>query len=579
MKILTLHCDYIKFKPLKKAIKEPEELKEKGEISVKEPLVVLIAIEKGDNDKTVAQLVDAVKKTASDVKAKNIVLYPYAHLSSNLSSPDTALEYLVEAEQVLKKQGYNVSRAPFGYYKEFELKVKGHPLSELSKEFRPEGLALSPKDVVIRHDSSDNEQIDPSRLLREISRSKLDTSKLKENDHRILGQKLDLFSFNEASPGSVFWHPKGQIIFNELLRFSRDLQKEMGYSEVSTPQIYSNKLWKVSGHWGHYKENMFLTEYEGKPAAVKPMNCPGHMLLYRTKSRSYKDLPMRFSEYSPLHRMELSGVLNGLFRVIRLHQDDSHIFATIEQLESEISNVINLAKKIYKETFKFEFDHINLSTRPEKFLGKKEDWDRAEAALEKVLKKSKIKYAVGKGEGVFYGPKIDFHIKDSMGRTWQCATIQLDMQLPQRFELTYTGEDNKEHTPLVIHRAIFGSLERFIGVLLEHLNGNLPLWLSPVQVRIINFTDRNSKACEKILKELEEEIPNLRIDSDLRSTTVSDKIRDAEMQKIPYMIVIGDKEEESKTISVRARGDNKPNFKVKLKSLIEEIKEKIKKRA
>lgn len=579
MKILTLHCDYIKFKPLKKAIKEPEELKEKGEISVKEPLVVLTAIEKGDNDKTVAQLVDAVKKTASDVKAKNIVLYPYAHLSSNLSSPDTALEYLVEAEQVLKKQGYNVSRAPFGYYKEFELKVKGHPLSELSKEFRPEGLALSPKDVVIRHDSSDNEQIDPSRLLREISRSKLDTSKLKENDHRILGQKLDLFSFNEASPGSVFWHPKGQIIFNELLRFSRNLQKEMGYSEVSTPQIYSNKLWKVSGHWGHYKENMFLTEYEGKPAAVKPMNCPGHMLLYRTKSRSYKDLPMRFSEYSPLHRMELSGVLNGLFRVIRLHQDDSHIFTAIDQLESEISNVINLAKKIYKETFKFEFDHINLSTRPEKFLGKKEDWDKAEAALEKVLKKSKIKYVLGKGEGVFYGPKIDFHIKDSMGRTWQCATIQLDMQLPQRFELTYTGEDNKEHTPLVIHRAIFGSLERFIGVLLEHLSGNLPLWLSPVQVRVINFTDRNSKACEKILKELEEEIPGLRTDSDLRSTTVSDKIRDAEMQKIPYMIVIGDKEEESKTISVRARGDNKPKFKVKLNSLIEEIKEKIKKRA
>src|SRR3990172_1870544 len=246
MKIITLHCDYIKFRPLKKAIKSAEELKDAKEIQVKEPLVVLAAVEKGDNDKTVAQLIDAIKKTAGEVKAKNIVLYPYAHLSSNLSDPQTALEYLVEADQTLRKQGYNVTRAPFGYYKEFELKVKGHPLSELSKEFHPEGLALSPKAVVARHDEG---SVDAGRLLKEISRSKLDASRLKDNDHRILGQKLDLFSFNEAAPGSVFWHPKGQIVFNELIDFSRTLQKEIGYSEVSTPQIYSNKLWKVSGHW------------------------------------------------------------------------------------------------------------------------------------------------------------------------------------------------------------------------------------------------------------------------------------------------------------------------------------------
>jgi threonyl-tRNA synthetase len=270
MKILTLHCDYIKFKPVKKAIKNPEELNEarKKEIVVKDPLVVLTAVEKGDNDEIVNQMIESVKKTAGEVKARRIVLYPYAHLSSNLSDPTTALEYLSEADNVLNKDGFEVTRAPFGYYKEFELKCKGHPLSELSKEFRSEGSEVtSSKDASkeakakagkVEEDGEEN----ISKILNEISRSKLDTSKLKENDHRILGQRLDLFSFNEASPGSVFWHPKGQILFMELVKFSKDIQKELGYQEVSTPQIYDNKLWKVSGHWGKYKENMFLTEYE-----------------------------------------------------------------------------------------------------------------------------------------------------------------------------------------------------------------------------------------------------------------------------------------------------------------------------
>lgn len=582
MKILTLHCDYIRFKALKKAIKEPEELSEsdKKEIEVKEPLVVLTSVEKGDNEENLKQMIAAVKKTAGEVKSNKIVLYPYAHLSSNLSDPKTAVEVLIAANKLLQKEGFEVTRAPFGYYKEFELKVKGHPMSELSKEFRSgEGGSL-PKQAIKENikSSEDDKEEDISKLLRDISRSKLDTSKLKDNDHRILGQKLDLFSFNEASPGSVFWHPKGHIIFNELAKFSREIQKKKGYLEVSCPQVFDNKLWKVSGHWQHYKENMFLSQYEGREFGLKPMNCPGHMLLFKTKSRSYRDLPLRFAEYSPLHRMELSGVLNGLFRVIRMHQDDSHIFCSIDNLEGEINDIFEIIKTIYTDTFGFEFEAINLSTRPEKFMGLPNDWDKAEEALENVLKKNKTKYKINKGDGAFYGPKIDFHIKDSLGRTWQCATVQLDMQLPKRFELTYAGEDGKDHTPLVIHRAIFGSIERFVGVLLEHLNGNLPVWLSPVQVRVINFTDRNNEYAQKMVDKIRNEIPNVRIDSDFRNTTVNDKVRDAEMQKIPYMIVIGDKEEENKTLAVRKRGEKKPEFGVNTDKFILDLKKKIENR-
>jgi len=569
MKIITLHCDYIKFKPLKKAIKNPEELKNDKEQEIDNPLVVLIAVEQGDNDKSIKEMVEAVEKTAKDVKAKNIVLYPYAHLSSNLAPPDTALGYLTEAQYALEGKKFNVVRAPFGYYKEFELKVKGHPLSELSKEFKGDVEIIKgmPKEIKgeVVHDSS--------QLLKEMSRSKLDTSKLKDNDHRILGQKMDLFSFNESSPGSVFWHPKGMVIFNELINFSREIQSEAGYTEVSTPQLFDNKLWKISGHWDHYKSNLFVTAYEGKESALKPMNCPGHMLLFRTKTRSYKDLPLRFSEYGSLHRMELSGTLNGLFRVIRMHQDDTHIFCSFEQLESEIEGIFKLIKKIYKDTFNLDY-RIELSTRPDKFMGKKEDWDKAEIMLEKVMKKLKIVYKINKGDGAFYGPKIDIHIKDSLDRSWQCGTIQLDMQLPTRFQLEYTGEDNKAHTPLVLHRAIFGSLERFIGILLEHLNGNLPLWLSPVQIKMINFTDRNIKSAEKVLNDIKKELPFVRIESDFRGTTINDKIRDAEMQRIPYIIVIGDKEEEKGTLAVRARGQ-KPVFGVSFDKFIGEFREKI----
>ncbi|MBS3099393.1 threonine--tRNA ligase [Candidatus Pacearchaeota archaeon] len=567
MKILTLHCDYIKFQSLKKALKKVDDFPTNGEVEIKDPLVVLTAVEKGDNDKTIKELIEAVSKTASEVKAKNIVLYPYAHLSSNLANPETALSILQDAEKKLSKE-FNVTRAPFGYYKTFELKCKGHPLSELSKEFSPSKEDSKGKVV--------EESYDISRLLKEISRSRLDTSKLKDNDHRILGQKLDLFSFNEVAPGAVFWHHKGYIIYKELENFMRSLLKNFNYKEIATPQVLDSKLFKVSGHWTHYKENMFLSEYENRTFGVKPMNCPGGMLVYKSQTRSYKDLPLRLSEFGIDHRMELSGVLAGLFRLVQFTQDDAHIFCTKEQIKDEIQNMLEMIKIVYKDTFKFDYS-LELSTCPEKFMGDRKDWDDAEKILEKVLKESKVKFKVNKGDGAFYGPKIDLHVKDSLGRFWQLSTIQLDMQMPKRFELKYKDKDNIEKTPLVIHRAILGAIERFIGILLEHTNGNLPLWLSPIQVRIINFTDRNNKAVEKLEKELKDKIQNLRIDIDLENTTVGDKIRKAELMKIPYIIVIGDKEEESKTLAVRERGQ-KPKFGIKIEKFIEEIREKIEKR-
>ena len=436
MKIISLHCDYIKFKPLKKALKQPEELSEerKKEIKIDECLVILTAVEKSDSLNLVNELVKNIEDISKQIKTNNIVLYPYAHLSSNLGSPDLAMNILEKAEKELIKLKYKVSRAPFGYYKEFELKVKGHPLSELSREIGEREISGKEKKEEIKTKVEKNEVYNTDQLLREILKSKLDTSKLKENDHRILGQKLDLFSFSEIAPGAIFWHNNGLIIFNELKNLVKEQLRNFEYQEIATPQILDSKLFKVSGHWDHYKENMFLTNYEDKYYGIKPMNCPGAMMVYRNSPKSYKDLPLRYAEFGLDHRMELSGVLAGLFRLIQFTQDDAHIFCTKEQIQEEIEKILEFIKVIYKDTFNFEYS-FELSTRPEKFMGDIKDWDYAEKILEDCLKKAKVKYKINKGDGAFYGPKIDLNIKDSLGRSWQCATTQLDMQMPKRFNL------------------------------------------------------------------------------------------------------------------------------------------------
>lgn len=579
MKTLNLHVDYIKFKPLKKALKSLAEIPEaeKVEKSMKDALVVLTAVEKSDSDvgKIVEKLVENVKDIAKQVNAKNVVLYPYAHLSSNLAAPDLAQEVLEKAEKELSK-GFKVLRAPFGYYKEFELKVKGHPLSELSRELSVGDLLqkeeVKNKSVVKK---TAEEKYDPKQLLRQISKTKLDSTKLKDNDHRILGQQMDLFSFSEIAPGMVFLHNNGLIIYNELINYWRDIHRKNNYKEISTPQILDNKLWKISGHWDKYKDNIFLTQYEERDFAVKPMNCPGGMLVYKNRPKSYKELPLRVGELGIVHRQELSGVLAGLFRVIKFTQDDAHIFCTEEQLEDEIIAIMNLVDVFYKQ-FNVDLDHVELSTRPEKRIGEDKIWDVAEKTLENVLKKKKMKYKINAGDGAFYGPKIDFHLKDSLGRTWQTATIQLDFAMPERFELEYVDKDGKMKRPVMLHRVIYGSLERFMGILIEHTNGRLPTWLAPLQVKVLSFTDRSEKYTKEIYEKLKKEIPNLRIELDVSQNTVQSKVKDAEMMRVPYVLVLGDKEEEKKTLAVRHNG--KVEYGVDVKKFIDKLREEIEER-
>jgi threonyl-tRNA synthetase len=559
MKTLNLHCDYIKFEALKKALKSIDEIapnqSQKGE--AKDCLVVLIAVEKRDSIESVPELVESIKKIATDVKTENIVLYPYAHLSSNLGSPETAIEILNETAKQLAP--LSIIQAPFGYYKSFELKVKGHPLSELSREIKGNE----------EEETKDVTEEQRKQLLRQISKAKLDTSKLAENDHRIIGGKMDLWSFNNVAPGMVFWHPKGLHIKNKLIEFWRELHRAGGYEEISTPQVMDKKLWEVSGHWSQYGENNFKTQYEKRDFIVKPMNCPGGMLVYKTSPKTYKDLPLRVGEVGTVHRVELSGTLGGLFRVIQFTQDDAHIFCTESQLESEVTRIIDLINKTFN-TFGLEFDHVELSTRPEKRVGSEQVWDLAEEALENILKKSKTKYTVNKGDGAFYGPKIDFHLKDSLNRTWQCSTIQLDMALPERFELKYQDKNAKDLQPIMLHRVIYGSLERFIGIITEHFNGKFPLWMSPNQIKVMTLNDDAKEYAQKIHKDLFDS--GFQVELNDKSESMGKKAREAQIQRFNYLLTVGEKEMKENKIAVRKR-DSKEITTMTL----EEFREKIKK--
>ena len=385
-----------------------------------------------------------------------------------------------------------------------------------------------------------------------------------KRDHRKLGKELEWFNFFEESPGAPFFYPKGAVIYNQLLNFIRAEYKKRGYQEVITPLLYDKSLWMTSGHWEHFKEHMFTLESEGKEYAIKPMNCPSHVLIYKSKSRSYKELPLRIADFAPLHRNELSGTLAGLTRVRKMSQDDAHIFVAPEMIEEEIISVLDFTNFIYKKIFDFEYK-VELSTRPEKFMGKIEDWSTAEESLKKALGGKGIKYEIKAGEGAFYGPKIDFHIKDALGRSWQLATIQLDFQLPERFDANYVGADNAKHRVIMIHRALLGSLERFIGILVEHYAGKLPLWLAPIQARILTVSDKYSDYANKIKEELEKN--SIRAELDDRTESVGYKVREAQAQKIPLILTVGEKEESKGTVAVRTI-DNKVYFDVKVDDLI-----------
>lgn len=563
MRILLTHSDFIEYEAKKKAIENAEPI-QVDKHRIEECLVVFTSAEDGDDDSVVEKTVKEIKDVAHQVGAARIVLYPFVHLSSRPARPQRAFEMLKQIEDELRKDR-EVYRAPFGWYKGFTLKCKGHPLSELSRELRPGNEEIK----IVKPKKED--VYDPKELLHQVTKIKLDRENLPENDHRVLGQKLDLFSFSELAPGMVFWHNNGLIIYNELVEFWRNEHRKNNYKEVSTPQVLDSRLWKISGHWEKYK-GQFVTEYEDRDFIIKPMNCPGGMLLFREGQKSYRDLPLRVAELGIVHRQELSGVLNGLFRVIKFTQDDAHLFCTEEQLEPEIKGVMDMIMHFFN-VFGLSFDHVELSTRPEKRIGADEMWDKAEKLLENVLIKNKVNYKINPGDGAFYGPKIDFHLKDSLGRTWQCSTIQLDFSMPERFELEYIGEDGQAHRPVMLHRVIYGSLERFIGILLEHTNGALPLWLAPVQVRVISITDRTAGLVEEITQKLKHS--GIRAESDIRQNTLQYKVRDAEIMKAPYILVIGDKEKEKETVAVRRRGERQLEMDVKLDSFIHRLHEEI----
>ena len=370
----------------------------------------------------------------------------------------------------------------------------------------------------------------------------------KKRDHRKLGKELDLFDIYEEGPGFPFFMPKGMILRNLLEEFWREEHHKNGYQEIKTPIILDQELWHRSGHWDHYKDNMYTTMIDERDFAVKPMNCPGGMLVYKRKMHSYKDLPQRIGELGLVHRHELSGALHGLMRVRCFTQDDAHIFMTPEQIEDEILGVMKMIDSFYN-VFGFKYN-LELSTRPEDSMGSDEDWELATAALKKALDINGKPYTINEGDGAFYGPKIDFHLEDSIGRTWQCGTIQLDFQMPERFDLTYVGSDNDRHRPVMIHRVIFGSIERFIAIITEHYAGIFPLWLSPVQIKLLPISDANNDYCAEVLNKFES--AGLRVEMDTRNEKVGYKIRQAQLEKTPYMLVIGDKEQADGTISVRS---------------------------
>ena len=372
----------------------------------------------------------------------------------------------------------------------------------------------------------------------------------KKRDHRKIGRELGIFMFSDEGPGFPFFLPNGMVLKNTLMSYWREIHVPAGYKEISTPQILNRHLWETSGHWEHYKDNMYTTMIDDQVYAIKPMNCPGSTIVYNSESRSYRDMPLRLAEFGVVYRHERSGTLHGLFRVRCFTQDDSHIYVTPDQIKDEISSIVKIIDKVYKQ-FGFKY-HVELSTRPKDSMGSDEDWENATSGLRNAIESMNIPYIINEGDGAFYGPKLDFHLEDSIGRTWQCGTIQLDFQLPQRFGLEYVGSDGQRHNPIIIHRVVFGSVERFMGILIEHYAGKFPVWLAPVQVKVLSVSEKSREYAAKIVEEMM--ATGIRVENDARDEKIGYKIREAQLQRVPYMLVIGEKEAEDGTIvAVRSR--------------------------
>ncbi|MBI1936348.1 threonine--tRNA ligase [Candidatus Woesearchaeota archaeon] len=484
-------------------------------------------------------------------------------------------QFKIELIEELSKDGKKLSFYKSGNYTDL---CRGGHLPSM-KMLKPDSFKLTHLAGAYWRGKSENPQLTRIYGVAFANKKELDDylkqlDEAEKRDHRKIGKELDLFSFNELTPGSPFFHPKGAWMFIRLQSFLRELYPSWGYQEVITPLIYDSELWKTSGHWDHFRENMFEVEMDHKKAALKPMNCPSHILIYKTKARSYRDLPLRITDFAPLHRNEIKGTLGGLMRVRKFSQDDCHVFCTPEHIKKEVRAHIAHAKYVY-DVFGFDF-RVELSTRPENSMGSAKMWEAAEKSLKEVLDESGLKYNLNPGEGAFYGPKIDFHIKDALGRSWQCGTEQLDFQMPQRFNVEYTGADNTAHTAVMLHRTVLGSIERFLGILIEHFAGKFPLWLSPVQIRILTVADRFEKYATGLKNEFEKN--SLRVEVDSRTESISKKVFEAEMERIPLIIVVGEKEEAANSVSVRTLEDKKIKFGIKTEEFLNRVLDNIKNR-
>ncbi len=528
----------------------------KEKVSLDGTLVIFVSVEKGDTMQMAELAVKDTEEFMRKLGRKALLIYPFAHLSNNLESPKEAMRILEHMYKHVSKE-YDVSKAPFGWTKKMSVDVKGHPLAEQSRSY---GGGESQKIY---------EKAKPVEANTAIVR-KSDWAGLPEGDHRTIGERLDLYSFQEVSPSMVYWHPNGHVVYRELVRFIRELEERYGYEETSTPVVSNTALWHVSGHYDHYKENMFMFENDMGQLGLKPMNCPSTILIYKSRKWSYRDLPFRTATFDKLYRKEVSGALTGLFRVMELTQDDGHIFLAESQVGTEAERFLEFVKEVY-ETFGMKFI-AKLSTMPDSHMGDETLWEKATASLKGALERSGIDYEVKEKEGAFYGPKIDFDVIDSMGRAWQCATLQVDYQMPLRFGLEYTGDDGKEHTPVIIHRAALGSIERFTAILVEHLHGKFPAWIAPTQVVVVSISEQTSGYAEEVYKALKGN--GIRAELDVSGRTLQYKIRDAKMKEVPYTIILGKKEEEAKTVSIRLRDGTQKN-QVKLEDFTAQLKEEI----
>ena len=537
MRALQLHVDSIEYEPVAVEGRVFEEV-EKRRYRVEEAVVLFTSVEREDTPEVASEMLRQVAEFMGRLGVRRLLIYPYAHLSPDLARPEKALELLRRMETEARSMGIEVHRAPFGWNKRFTLSVKGHPLAEQLR-------VVTKEDVLSRREAraegaarQEAAQVQERAAVREE----------KEPLHIRLGRELDVFSVNEnVGSGLILFHPNGAIIREELIKLIREVNRRLGFREVWTPHLFRSTLWQKTGHYETFRDRMFLFRIGDEEYVLKPMNCPGHAMIYASATRSYRDLPVKISEFGTVYRNEQPGELTGLLRVRSITQDDGHVFARPDQVEQVVREILDAAFEVLERVLGAPV-HVNLSTRPEKYIGTKELWDVAESDLRAALESTGIRYEVKHGEGAFYGPKIDVDVEDSMGRRWQCSTIQLDFFMPERLGLEYVDQDGTKKRPVMIHRAILGSLERFTGLLLEHYNGRLPVWLAPLQAVVLPVKSAHSPYAERVLRAL--------LDAGIRAElweegTLEKRIREAHRARASFVLIVGEAEAGSNTVSVR----------------------------